>query len=114
MPTPTPPSPPKIPTGQELFDTLMAHIEPELTTEGKKLAAEKYKNETEEQKAERMKRYELAFDRCNKAYTDYMATLDVQVERYRRDSFNFVEQQDKQEEANAIDTITAFIQGFAG
>ncbi len=92
----------------------MLHIEPELTSEGVKLAEEKYKNETPEDRTARMKRYQLAFERCNDAYTDYMATLDTQVDRYRRESFQFVETQDKKEESSAIDTLTAFIQGFAG
>lgn len=112
MPTPTPPSPPKIPTGTELYNMLMQNIEPELTEEGRKLAAEAYKNETPEQNAIRMRRYQIAFDRCNEAYDDYMQMLGTQVERYRRDSLSFVETKTKADESKVLDTITAFIQGF--
>jgi hypothetical protein len=97
-----PPSPPAIPTGQELYDALMGHIEPELTTEGQETLAEKYKGETPEEQEERKKRYELAFERYEQAYQDYIQTLQAQVERYRRNSFQHVELEDRVEEEGLL------------
>lgn len=92
----------------------MQGIEPELTSAGRKLSADTYKNETPDQHAQRMKRYDIAFERCNQAYEDYMRTLSAQVNRYRRDSFGFVEAKVQTEEASALDALSAFIHGFAG
>lgn len=104
---PTPPAgaAPSIPTGQELFDVIMQEIEPELTTEGVKLVAEKYKDETPEQTMERKKRYDLAFERYDQAYEGYVGTLQAQMQRYRRQSFNQVELEDRQVEGNFLDNL---------
>ena len=107
-PIPTPPSPPKIPTGRELFDSLMAHIEPELTSEGWKTLEEKYKNETPEERALRTKRYELAFERCQQAFDDYMETLDMQVSRYRREAFAHAEMEDRGQEEGFLNQLSAY------
>ena len=116
MATPNPtsaPVPPKIPTGQEIFDAIMGHIEPELTTEGLKATVETYKNETLEERKVRKQRYELAFERYEQAYEGYMATLHTQVTRYRRDSFKNAEMEDRQEDAGLMDQLTNNILSFA-
>lgn len=120
MPTPIPlptvasvkagPQPPKIPTGRELYDALMSHIEPELVTEVAKTIEEKYKNETPEQHALRMKRYDLAFERYEEAYREYMATLDAQVTRYRREAFAHTELSDRSAEESVLNQLGNFFQ----
>ena len=104
MPTPVlaPPPPPAIPTGRELYDALMAHIEPELTSAQAKTLAAKYKNETPENHALRMKRYELAFERCQQSYDEYMQTLDTQVKRYRKEAFTHAEAQDRSQDEDVL------------
>ena len=97
--------PPVIPTGQEIFDAIMGQIEPELTTEGIKTLAEKYKNETPANEYERRKRYALAYERYEKAYDETMATLHTQVDRYRRSSFSQVEQEDRANESAAFEAL---------
>ena len=99
------PIPPQIPTGQELYDALMAHIEPELTTEGAKSLAAKYQNESPVDRAARKKKYELAFERCQKSYDEYMATLHTQVGRYRRDAFRHAEVEDRSHDSTMLDAI---------
>lgn len=88
---------------------LMAHIEPELTSEQSKTLAEKYKNESPEERALRKQRYDLAFERCQRAYNEYMATLDAQVARYRRDAFLHAEMEDRSHEEGAIGRLGSFI-----
>ena len=110
IPIPSPPVPPKIPTGRELYDALMVHIEPELTSEGSKLIAETYKNETPENKVARMQRYELAFERCDQAYNDYLQTLDTQVNRYQREAFAHAEMTDRQEDEGMLDKLGTLFQ----
>ena len=101
-----PPVPPKIPTGQEVFDAIMGHIEPELTSEGTKMLDERYKNETPEELDTRKKRYVLAYERYEQAYEGYIETLHAQVMRYRHESIVQVEVEDRMEDAKAIDVLS--------
>ena len=96
------PARPVIPTGQELYDSIMGHIEPDLTTEEIKTLATKYEQETPEQTAARKKRYELAFERYAQAYEGAIETLQEQVERHRKQSFDHVELKDRTEDMNFL------------
>ncbi|MBI3619406.1 hypothetical protein HY213_05235 [Candidatus Peregrinibacteria bacterium] len=100
----------RIPTGQELYDMLMGHIEPELTTQGIKDLDEKYKNETPQENAIRKQRYQLAVDRYQQAYEGYMQTLDAQVQRYKRATFGQVEIEDREREEGTLQNL---LQAFA-
>ncbi len=117
MPAPNPIStivPPKIPTGQEIFDAIMGHIEPELTTEELKKLEATYKDETPEQMQARKQRYELAFERYEQAYEGYMATLHTQVSRYRRASFAQVELEETQRDNGIMEQMSkSFFSSFA-
>lgn len=96
---------PHIPTGQELFDVIMGNIEPELTSEGSKKLDQKYQNETTEELMARKKRYDLAFERYDQAYEGYIATLQAQMERFRKQSFVSAEMEDRQVEGNLLEKI---------
>lgn len=115
MPTPTPPAtgttpePPAIPTGREIYDAIMAHIEPELTSEGCKKLAETYAHETPDEKIARMDRYALAFERCEVAYQEYMQTIDVQMNRYRREAFVHAETDDRARDDGILDQLSTLL-----
>src|SRR3989344_4069342 len=94
-----------IPTGQELYDSLMGHIEPDLTSEGLKVLDQKYANETPVQTTERKKKYELAFERYEQAYQGYIETLHAQATRYRKESFSKVELEHRGKEAGLLETL---------
>lgn len=96
---------PHIPTGQELYDLIMGNIEQELTTEGLKMLKVKYAGETTEEKYARKKRYDVAFGRYKEAYEGYIATLQAQMERYRRHSFRQIETDDQQVEQGLLGKI---------
>lgn len=98
---------PAIPTGQELFDWIMGQIEPELTTAGVKTLAAKYKDETPEQQLARRKRYELAYKRYDEAYTKTVDVLQAQMMRYRRSSFDEVEQESRAREQARLQTLSS-------
>lgn len=100
------PQPPRIPTGQEIFDAIMGHIEPELTSAGVQALPGLYKNETPEQKGIRQKRYELAIERYEQAYEGYIATLHAQVKRYASESYRHVELTDRHDEGGFLDQLT--------
>lgn len=107
------PQPPKIPTGRELYDALMSHIEPELMSGMVETLEETYKNETPENRALRMKRYALAFERCQTAYDEYMETLDTQVNRYRRSAFAHAEMEDRAQDEGLLNQLGNFFQQAA-
>lgn len=92
---------------------MMNHFEPELTTAMAPTLAEKYKNESVEDKAARMSRYELAFERCDKAYNEYMETLDTQVTRYQREAFAHAEMSDRQQDEGFLDHLSTLFKTAA-
>lgn len=102
--------PPRIPTGHELYDALMGHIEPELTTEQSPLLDERYKNETLPERVSRLQRYELAFERYETAEKEYLATLQTQVSRYKKETAKRVEVEERAREDNLLGSI---VQSFA-
>ncbi len=93
-----PPKPPKIPSGQEIYDMIMSQIEPELVSENLPTLEEKYKDEPEEKKQERLKKYEKAFEEYDKAYELYISDIREKVRRYRHLSFAWAEAQSKNDE----------------
>lgn len=110
---PPPPVPPKIPTGRELYDAIMSHIEPDLMTENAKTLDVKYANEAPAEKERRLKRYDLAFERYETAYTEYVAMLDAQVNRYSRQAFAFSELKDRQTDEGFLSRFDSLFQQAA-
>ncbi len=73
-PTPLPPLPPVFLGENELYDTVMGSIEPDLVSTMAPTLKEKYKDETPEQRQERGERYKKAFalyDTRLKEYEQY-------------------------------------------
>lgn len=99
------PEPPPIPTGRELYDSIMGHIEPELTTAALPLLVEHYQSETPGEAAVRKQRYELAFERYEQAYSGYIQTLQTQADRYRRESFACVELKSRERDEGFLDRL---------
>ena len=91
----------------------MSHIEPELTTENAKTIDEHYVDETPDEHAARMKRYDLAFERCQRAYEEYMETLDTQVNRYRREVLSHTELKDRAEDEGLLGQFANLFQQTA-
>ena len=70
--TPTPPDNPSKPgTSEWFYDEIMRHIEPDLLTNVIPMHAEKYKQETQEQRVARMKAYDAAFTIFDKVAAEY-------------------------------------------
>jgi hypothetical protein len=103
------PTPPKILSGQEVFDLLMQKIEPELTSEGKKHLSEKYKNETASEHAMRSARYQKAFQEYDRAYEEYMQKQRRDLVAYRTSSFADIEKEsEKDRDAALLSLSTSF------
>ena len=88
---PTIPPPPKIPSGQEIYDAVMREIEPELISTSLPTLNEKYKDETPVEKEARKERYNKAFAEYYKRYTTRIAQLEEQVRCYRKEAMRSAE-----------------------
>lgn len=83
--------PPPFRSGEEIFDSIMREIEPDLVSHPSPPLEEKYKDETPEQKVERGKRYEKAFQEYDVRYKAYLAEQQSKVHTFKRDTLRFFE-----------------------
>lgn len=95
-------TPPVIPSAEEVYDSIMQNIEPELTTASIPTLEKKYANETEEERAQRTKRYQKAYAEYDKAYAEYERNLDRQVADYKKDAMKTAEKKSRAEEAELL------------
>ena len=65
-------------SAQWIYDTLMAEIEPDLTSENIVKLDEKYRDESEDDRKARMERYPLAFDTFNECLQDLAMELQIE------------------------------------
>lgn len=101
---------PHIPTAEELYDSLMEKIEPDLTMKNLPILKEQYKAETTEEKKIRGKRYQEAFARYDRAYAAYMIDLHSKVTAYRRQAFNGAELEEREKEQQELLKIEDLLQ----
>ncbi len=101
--------PPNIPSGQEIYDSIMAVIEPELTSSQLPLLKEKYAGETLEQKKERGKRYKKAFAAYEIAFRDYAAALHQETTQFQRNARRFVEEMVSAYESDRLSGIESML-----
>lgn len=85
-----PPLPP-LKSGAEIYDGIMAAIEPELTTAQVALLEEKYKDETPEQKKARSERYAKAMEEYIKRYVEFLHDQESQVRAFATRVLHFFE-----------------------
>lgn len=100
---------PQIPTGDEIYNSIMSQIEPELTSAQISLLEEKYKGETEGDQKVRMERYTKAFEEYEKQYGEYIATLDAQVRSFKRDAMSSTEGQSRAEDNAQLASLESVI-----
>ncbi len=99
-----------IPSGDELYNLLMAKIEPELTTDQLPLLEARYKGETVDESKARAHRYEAAFTEYDKQLGDYMEGLKQKLRAHQRIAMSSAELGAKAEEQDALSAIEASIQ----
>ncbi|MEI8230692.1 MAG: hypothetical protein WCG83_06185 [Candidatus Peregrinibacteria bacterium] len=92
-------------SGTQLYDALMASIEPELTTTELPLLEEKYKSETPEQAKIRAVRYTKAYAEYDKAYEAYMGDAKVHLSLFRKSAFQSLEAESRTKEASALSVL---------
>lgn len=94
-----------IPTGQEIYDYLMAKIEPELVTSAIPTLDEKYKGETPEEKTERKQRYKVSFEKYHKAFDEWLAELKAKVDEARKNVLRAAEKETRGEEVKLLEEL---------
>lgn len=97
--------PPTIPSGKEIYDSLMQGIEPELVSGNIPKLAEQYKNEAPTEWEKRKKRYNDAFAKLYEKYDSYLADLDQRIHRYHRESVRDIEGRSRLQEEKALDQL---------
>lgn len=96
---------PVIPDPGELYDSIMEQIEPELTRAMLGTLIEKYRHESPEEAAMRTERYAKAFDRCGKAMTKHIDTVNASLHAYGRTATESLEKLSQEDEQGAMATM---------
>lgn len=98
-------SAPKILSGDEIYDSIMREIEPELTITTMKTLDEKYKNETKEEAQARTDRYNKAFEEYDKQFALYASTWQVQWGAYKHSVMQGIEHDARAEEETELHSV---------
>lgn len=101
-------TPPSIPTGKEIYDSIMGEIDPELLSDNLPKLKEQYPDETPEQKKQRAARYNKAFAEYDKRFAVYMAELHGKVTHYRKQAMVNLEANDRVEEQSKMQAMESF------
>ena len=95
--------------GEELYDLLMAKIEPDLVSTALPTLDEKYKNETPAEAEARKKRYEAAFAEYEKQFKQYVQDWDVQMHAFKHAVVSSLEQASRDDENTAMGDLESAI-----
>ncbi len=103
------PPPPPIPSGEEVYDTIISKIEPELTTAQLPLLKDKYKDETPEAAKARAERYAKAFEEYDKQYAVYTAAQQKGIQSYEKQFMQGIQTMEASTEASKLEDISSAI-----
>ena len=92
---------------EQVYDMLMAQIEPDLLLINIPLIDAKYAGETPEQTEERMKRYAAAYKKFDAELAKFMNEVDTNVRTTQRAALQQKEQQDRDQESNTLNSIAS-------
>lgn len=107
--TGVPPVPPPVLSGQELYDTIMRDIEPDLLSSNVETLAVAYETQSPEEKAERADRYRQAFAEYERRLAQYQLQWDMQLSAYKRQAISYIEHQSQSNEAAELQNIESSI-----
>ncbi len=105
-PTQEPPENPSTPgTSEWFYDEIMRHIEPDLVTNVIPTHAEKYKDETQEERVERMKAYDAAFTIFDKVAAEYEKEFMNDVQTLKKQSRSKAVKQETKEKNKELRNV---------
>jgi hypothetical protein len=99
------PLPPPVIGGDELYDRIMAPIDPELVTASLPTLAATYAAETPEQAAARAERYRVAFEEYERQFKAYGAEWMSQFTQYQHQALASLEHADRTKEEQRLDDV---------
>lgn len=88
-----------LPSGKQIYDALMAQIEPDLVSANIAGLEEKYRGESEVEKLKRAERYSKAMTEYDKRYAALMASLQQDIAAQKRDGIAVIEKKSSAKEA---------------
>ena len=98
-----------IPSGTDVYDALMAGIEPDLVTANIPLLGKKYAEETLEQRAVRYQRYENAYVQYDTAFVRWVREARIAIKEFRRTVLVAGEAKSRRGEEQTLSSITTQI-----
>ncbi len=98
-----------IPSGKEMYDLLMARIEPELLSENIPLLAQRYAKETPQQHEERMARYSQAYAKYDAAYAQWLTLLNAAVYECKHEAFSVAERKNRVVEEKEVSRLESLL-----
>lgn len=114
-PTSTLPVPvlPLLPSGDELFDAVMASIEPDLLSENREKTALKILNATPAERTAMAKRYQKAFETYDAQLVLALKEWNQRLHGARRDMMHMIESMTQSEETNELDALESQISSIS-
>ena len=100
----------KIPTGDEVYDSIMRKIEPELLTKNLKKLDTPYREETAPERTKRYQRYSMAFVEYKKIYQAWAERLGEAMKSYKRALHRTAETLSGTGEQNILESLVEQIQ----
>ncbi len=92
-------------SGQEIYDAIMAEIEPELVSANVPLLTKKYEGESPEEKKARGERYGRAYQEYEKRYKKFVEEQGSALIRFKSTALKSVEGHDRKFEENHLSNL---------
>jgi hypothetical protein len=105
---PTPVAPDEAETkllAEQLYDLIMADIEPDLLLANIPTLDQKYQGETPEEHAARMKRYEAAYKKFDAEFSKFMSEVNDKVKVSKRNTLKEAEEKARNQEENQLNSL---------
>jgi esterase/lipase len=90
---------------EQLYDLIMADIEPDLLLANIPTLDQKYTGETPEEHAARMKRYEASYKKFDAEFSKFMTEVNEKVKTTKRTTLKEAEEQAKNQEENKLNSL---------
>ena len=95
------------PLASQVYDFLMADIEPELLLATIPTLEKKYESESPKEHEKRMQRYTVAYKKFDEAFKKFSVTVGGAVRDIKHDALKRKEQEATKEDQKAIDDLEA-------
>ena len=92
---------------EQVYNTLMADIEPDLMLETIPLLDQKYAGESKADHDVRMKRYEAAYRKFDEEFTKLMAEVNEEVRQEKKTALHSKEEAARSEESTQLQSLEA-------